>query len=551
MKRGGADRGRERRADGGRGGDRSSRGRGGRVVGAIALGVAVLAIVRWCGDDEAGAVRAAGGSSRGQVARTVSRELGEAIARIRAIPRIAVAAVRITGRVIELRDQAPVGGVEVVFRGAAGELTTTADARGAYAITVAAGAYRAFVRDDQVLSVGRASLVRVPGMPDPEVASAPDEALMTLVVADQDSDGIDLSVVRGGIVTGRVVDRGGRPIAGAIVRARGGLRPALASDLAETDRDGGFELRLPAGRALLDASHPRFAGIADPATTILAIAPGDHLRPTLVLTAGCVISGRVVRADGTPAGDGALERQLEPGRFGLVGRVAERGAFRWATADAAEITLRAWPWKSAPSAARTFRCEDGARFDDVVFTLGADPPDLSGLLVDATGAPVPHAYLDLAPLSPGGIGQQERSDDQGRWAVYRVPPGRYRVTAQADGLGVATEVVVAPHAELRLALGGTGRLEGTTHATGSLELLLGACRDADGVTGLPPSHRLVAIRDGHFTVDDLPACDLQLAALWHGQTTASHALIPAGGTGHLALDFTPPASPGPDDEVED
>jgi hypothetical protein len=517
--------------------------------------VAALAALIWLvarpGRDEGAGPEVRG--ARAPRDRTVGRELRDAIARVRAAPRIAigVTAVRIAGRVIELRDRAPVGGVEVVLRGAAGELTTTTDAGGAYAITVPAGAYRAFVRDDQVLSVGRAGLVRIPGMPDPEAASAPDEALMTLVVADHDSDGVDLSVVRGGTVTGRVVDRGGRPVAGAIVRARGGLRPALATDLAETDRDGGFELRLPAGRVVLDASHPQLAGIADPATASLEIAPGDHLRPTLVLTAGCVISGRVVRADGTPAGDGALERQIDPARgFGLVGRVTDGGAFRWATVDAAEITLRAWPWKSAPSAAQVFSCHDGARITGVTFTLGDDPPDLAGVLVDATGAPVPHAYLDLAPLSPGGLGQQERSDDQGRWAIYRVPPGRYRIAAQADGLGVATAVVAAPHHDVRLALGGTGRLEGTTRATGSLEVLLGACLDGDGVTGLPPSHRLVAIRDGHFTVDDLPACDLQLAAVWRGQTTASRVTIPAGGTGHLALDF-PPVPAGADEEVED
>jgi carboxypeptidase family protein len=464
--------------------------------------------------------------------------------------------VTITGRVVDVRAQAPVGNVEVVFHSASGDSSTTTAADGTYAIEVATGMYRAFVRDDTVLSVGRPDLVRVPGQPVAEAAGVPDEALMPMVLATRDTDGVDLTVVRGGIVSGRVVDRGGRPIAGAVLRARGGdVRPALATDIAETDRDGSFELRLPAGAFELDANHPRFAGVADLVGTgvgssrsRIAVAPGDHLRTTITLTAGCVISGRVIRPDGTPAGDGAIERQWGEGdyQFAPSGRIEPDGTFRWVTTDELDVTIRAWPWKSPPSPSQRFTCRDGARFDNVVLQLTDQRPDLAGVLVDASGAAVGLAYVDVQPLDPGGIGQQERTGADGRWEVYHLPPGHYRVVAQAAGRGILSQAVTAPAQGLQLTLGGTGRLEGAVAGltSGSIELELGTCLDGDRLISLPQSHRLITVTAGRFTVDDLPACELMFGVVWHGQPIAQRAAIPSGGTAHLDLDLAGPQRRG-------
>lgn len=455
--------------------------------------------------------------------------------------------VTIAGKVIDVSLQQPVGGVEVVFRSAAGENTTTSRPDGSYALQVPAGAYRAFVRDDTVLSIGRPDLVRLPSLPSAETASIPDEALMATVVARHDLDGVDLTVVRGGVVAGRVVDRNGRPIAAAVLRARGGgMRPTLATDVAESDATGSFELRLPAGSYALDVSHPKFAGVASPAESRLAVAAGDHLQTTITLIAGCMIAGRVVGPDGKPAGDGALEKQWGEGLadFTPAGRIEPDGAFRWATTDEADITLRAWPWKSPPSPGRRFTCRDGARFDDVVFQLPDRRPDIEGVLVDKAGDPVGFAYVDLAPLDGGGrgIAQQERSDASGRWQVFSMPPGRYRVVAQAEGRGIASAIIVSPRDGVRLELGGTGRLEGSTTrlATGSFELITEACSDATGAVALPQSRRLVTVTGGRFTVDDLPACELAFAVIWRGKVTQQRVAIPGGGTAHIEFDLGAP-----------
>jgi len=533
----------------------------------IAVALVVLAIAAWWGlarstppSEPAASARPATG------ARAPADELRDALARARSraarIPpagRGASDLVAISGHVLDLRGNLPVGDVEVVYVGASGEHATTTGRDGAYALRVEPGTYRAFVRDDTVLSVGRPGLVRLPGAPPADTAGLPDESLMLMIDARADLDGVDLSIMRGGVVSGRVVDGALRPVAGAVVFAHGrGPRPTMASDTDETDRDGRFELKLPAGEYDLEASHPGFAGVAPERDTRLVVAAGDHLRPTVTLAAGCVISGRVIGRDGKPAGDGALERKWGDGAldFSPAGRIEADGRFRWATTDEADVTIRAWPWKSPPSPARQFTCRDGARFDDVVFQLPGQPADIAGVLVDRDGAAPGVAFIDLRPLDPGGINQQERTDSAGRWEVFSMPPGRYRITAQVEGKGVATATITAPATRVRLELGGTGRLEGTVAGmtTGSFELDVRACRDGTGIIGLMYPRRMVTVTGGRFAVDGLPACDLLFVTQWRGRAGFTQVRIPVDGVAQLALDLArnaavPSAALAPEQDV--
>lgn len=446
--------------------------------------------------------------------------------------------VALTGHVFDVHAQRAVGGVEVVFRGGAGEVTATTRRDGGYALRVAPGRYRAFVRGGDAMSVARRELSRVPGPPPPELAGVLDEGLATTVVAVRDADGIDLGVVRGGTLAGRVVDRAGHPVAGAVVYASGGdYRPVLATDIATSAGDGGFELQLPPGAFELAVDHPRFTGITGGRRRYL-VGPGSRADETLVVAAGCVVSGRVRGPAGEPVGDGALEiqRGLGEGEFAPAGRIGPDGAFRWATTSDDDVALRAWPWKAAPSAVQHFRCRDGARFAGVEFSLPEQTPDADGELVDPAGQPVRFSFVDVRALDRDGISQQERTDETGRWEVYSMPPGRYRITAQAGG-GVASATIEVPRHGLRLALGGTGRLEGTAPrlASGGFELALDGCVvDGERIL-LPQSRRLVMVTGGRFVVDGLPACELGFTTIWHGRPTAQHVAIPAGGVARIEL----------------
>lgn len=514
---------------------------------ALALAVAAVALAAWWG---AALIRTPGAGSRGPASHapgataTAAAPASHAASPPTAVPALPPGAERdevaIAGRVLELPLQRPVGGAEVVLRGAGGDVAVTTRRDGTYSVRVPAGSYRAFVRDDAVMSIARRDVARLPGLPAPDTVGVPDQALMIGIDARRDLEGIDLVVVRGAVVAGRVVDLDGHPVGGALVVAVGNaMRPTLGTDVAESSDTGAFELRLAPGAFELAATHPRFAGLAGQRRRRYVVAPGDHVDATVVLAAGCVIEGRVIGRGGGRAGDGALERQWGTGdlEFAPAGQIDADGAFHWATTEDVEVTLRAWPWRSPPSAVRRFRCRDGARFTDVVFQIPDRRPDLEGLLVDKAGRPVAFGYLDLRPLDPGGIGQQERADAEGRWQVYSMPPGRYRVIAHADGRGVADTTVVSPRDGIRIELGGTGRLEGTTPrlASGSFEIALERCGDGAAAIPLPQLPRLVTVAGGRFSIDDLPACDLTFSALWRGRGSSQRAVIPAGGRAQIEL----------------
>ncbi|HEY4243438.1 MAG TPA: carboxypeptidase-like regulatory domain-containing protein [Kofleriaceae bacterium] len=452
--------------------------------------------------------------------------------------------VTIAGRVVDTLAKSGVSGVEVVFRSDAGEETATSGADGAYSISVPAGTYKAFVRDDGVFSVGRGEPIRVPGAPIAGTAGAPDEGLMATIVARGDVSHADLPVLGGGVIAGRVLDPAGKPIAGAMVRAVGRMRPALGTDIAESGADGTYELRVPQGQYVIDASHDRFAGAED--REVIVVERKSHTDHDVTLVAGCVISGRVLAPDGKPAAEGAIEKQWGTGEheYAPAARIESDGTFRWTSTEMGQMTIRAWPWKSAPSQSQVFSCSDGARFANVVFQIPARSPDLEGTLVDADGNPVPFTYVDIAPQAAGGVGQQERTDAEGHWAVYALPSGPYRVAASAEGRGFTNQIVQSPTTGIALKLGGVGRIEGVASRIpdGSFTLELGACEglgDASPVF-VAGGARLVTVTDGHFAIDDVPACKLTAIATAGERTITQDIDVQAGTVTKIELAVGPP-----------
>ena len=430
------------------------------LAACLALVIALWLVLRGGGHDEAEDVRHDPNARTGALP-----DLADAIRRAKLRGPIAfqhdASTVTISGTVLDTMTATPVGNVEIVVRSALGDESITSGADGTFHVDVARGEYRLFVRDDAVLTVGPRDRVRNDFIPRLDIAGLPDEALMPRVVANADVGHVELLVVRGAKIEGRVTDEQNRPISGAAVRARGGqLRPALGTDVAESDADGRFLLHVPEGRYVVEASEPRFTTSRG---SVLHVNAGESVTSNVTLAAGCVVTGHVVDAEGKPAPDGAIEMQIEGG-FNPSGRIEHGGAFHWSMPAEGEITLRAWPWKSPPSQPRTFTCQSGARFNDVVFQIPAREPTMSGVVVDANGDPVPLAYLDITPTTNanGAFGQQERADEQGRWHIYDMVPGEYSVRIQAGSRGVADQTVMSPSKDTRLVLSGTGRIEGTT-----------------------------------------------------------------------------------------
>jgi hypothetical protein len=455
--------------------------------------------------------------------------------------------VEIRGTVVDRADGSPVGNVEVVVRGPLGEASVAAAADGVFALDVTPGAYHLFVRGDDIMSVGLPDPVRLDVAPRAELAGMPDESLMPLVVALRDTT-VELPVVHGGAIEGKVVDDSGAAIAHAVVRAKVGLlRPALGTDIAETDEHGAFTLRVPPGTYTVEATHDAYAGARDKVT--INVDPGAHPQVALRMGRGCIIRGRVVTSDGKPANEGALERRGPAGMFGQAGSINTDGTFQWATLEMGEVTLRAWPWMSMPSQPRTFACTEGKVVSDVVFQLPDGKPSLEGLVVDGAGDPIPFAYIDVQPLDDATAPwQQERADAAGRWHVYELPPGRYEVIATVAGRGIVHQTVVAPHADVRIELAGTGRIEGTTTdlATGSFEAWFDGCQVRRGAGAAAPTveiahePRIVQVRGGRFTIGGVPACPLTMEIRWRGVIERKTVIVDVDRPAHLELDLGTP-----------
>ncbi|HEU0032092.1 MAG TPA: carboxypeptidase-like regulatory domain-containing protein [Kofleriaceae bacterium] len=449
----------------------------------------------------------------------------------------------IAGSVVDSDSGKPVAGAVVVFRAPTGEATAKTDPTGAYRLELARGSYRAFVRDERVISVGELDRVRLSNLPAVDTIGVADEALMPVVVVERSASGVDLAVVRAGRIVGHVYDPDGKPLGGVALRAqsRSGLRPILGTDRARTDATGAYELRVPAGEYVVDAVHAKYSGSTG---MPVPIAAGGQLTRDLTLRKGCVIAGRVVGPTGKPVGDGAIERSLNGADldFAPTGAILSDGTFRWITNEDTFVSLRAWPWKSAASPVQHFECHDGARREGIVLRVPDVKPDMEGVLVDARGAPAPFAYLDVAPLDPTGFSQQERTDADGRWAVFHMPTGRYRITTQAPGRGVVATTLEAPAHDVKLQLSGVGRLEGTTTqlATGSFELRVVGCRDGVSMIPVPEDRRLVLVTGGRFSVEDVPACEVELAAAWHGKPITVRTTITANATARIELALGPP-----------
>jgi hypothetical protein len=453
--------------------------------------------------------------------------------------------VTINGSVIDRANGSAVNGVAVVLRGSAGDITTATNASGAFSVQVVPDRYRVFVRDDSMITVGPIERTRLDNLPRSELAGVADEALMPVLDATANRDGVELSVVRAGTINGIVYDPNGRLVANAVVRARlldlDGVRPVLGTDIAVSNQRGTFSLVVPPGRYLLDASHASFAAMRDDNLEI-DVEPGKIEDTMVWLERGCIISGRVVHADGSPASDGAIERLgARADGFGPAGRI-DGGAFRWVTTSTESVTLRAWPWRSPPSQPKTLACSDGKRFDDVVLRLPDERPDLSGTIVDAHDRPAPLAYLDIQPLDAFGTGQQERADAGGNWHIYDMPAARYRITASAPGLGIVDTMVISPRHDLQLTLGGTGRIVGTTSdlVTGSVEVSLLFCGPKQQPLQIAHEPRIVPVVGGRFTIDNAPACTLSLAVRWRDKLIETSAVVEPDHTAYIEVDIGEP-----------
>jgi len=466
---------------------------------------------------------------------------------------------RVSGTVTSSDTGEPIAGARITLEGAlGGRFQATTDAGGSYAVSVPPGVYHAYARAEGYVATGSAGFSRHPHPPSAAEASATLPELAPLLDVTEPRDGVDLELRGGATIRGVVRDPNGDPVADAVVAGRlfgwegRFTRLVTGTDTAVTGGDGSFRIEVPAGSVELAAAHEDYAGTTDDGSSLVHVSPGDEREVELTLRRGCIVEGQVVDRSGMPIPDGAIEawtgrsfpRSYEPaGTF-------ENGRFRYAYTGTGLLRLKAWPWKSTHSEPMDFDCREGSVFDDVLFVVPDKEPDLTGVVVDADGAPVPGAFLDLLPLADDGLAQQERADSSGEFAFFSQPAGRHVLSAYVPGEGVAAIELNVPARDVRLQLGGTGGIEGTVTGmvSGSFTFVAEHCMAGGAGGGWPvvgmrtsaPIARLVRVEQGSFFIDDLPACTLQATVLTPHSAEHVSVQVRADDDTALHLDLTRP-----------
>ena len=324
----------------------------------------------------------------------------------------------------------------------------------------------------------------------------------------------ELALVRGGVISGRVLDSEGHPIAGALVRAlTAGSNAAEVS--AEVDRD---KLRRFSGRTAAPVPVSPAGGLdRDPELVArgelgVLVGPIPPIPPP-----GAHVAQSAVAIDPSLAGDPA-GLAGDPARVAIWTTGAD-GSYRITGFAKAKVTVLASARGFAETRGRQLAIEPGQVVAgvDLVFTPGTL---VLGKVTDQHGAPVVGAQVTATPVgaSPhdaAGAALDAFTDDTGG---YKLGPVAGTVELHATAYG---------HGEARRTID-LAAVPGTTPAERHEDLVLavadamvaGILEDATGaavrgaqlevVGGVGDGRRAIAAADGTFALDLLPAGRLRL-----------------------------------------
>jgi len=404
-------------------------------------------------------------------------------------------------------------------------------------------------------------------------------------------DTILIELDRGLAVSGRVVvDATDRPVADALVlsnrtswRDRERLLFGLAQNAphAVTDSDGRFRIEgLSSERQTIAALHPDFAQAGKKAT------PGETKGIEIRLKEGHCLFGKALGDDGRPAAGVAIHTAHREDQISRPVVTDREGGYRSPPVRPGLVQASARPPPDETeesigfsSESKEVEVEDADR--EVNFGPSPEHVTLCGTLIGTDGTPQPggtvfltRVFVDPTKFNMRGANHYTgQCDGQGRFAIRKIMPGRFDVSAALnDG--------TFPNKKLTLSLEKPGRVEQDISFAGLIDpdatgVISGVV--FDGATGAPLATEKVAFvmaylsaqtrsfsdylgGEGCFTIENLPAGQYRVFAsvsgypgsnhedieLAKGQTIGNLILeIPAGGEMRLRV-----SGFGPDDPRE-
>jgi protocatechuate 3,4-dioxygenase beta subunit len=343
------------------------------------------------------------------------------------------------------------------------------------------------------------------------------------------TEGVVLSLKKGGGLSGRVIDPRGTPVANASVTwhpaetGGGPMGAAMARMMGggggastTSDADGHFQFDgLPDARVTVAASHPDYLEATrdiDPKETAVDLSLGT----------GASISGTVVGGDGRSAVPGALVQLNEEGSggggfgggFGGGGGDSTRtdgsGNFLFEHLSGGRFKLIA-SGNTGKSAAKEVVVADGQPLAGVLVQM------VTGSLVHGTVSGLPFGQLGGVRIMASGTNYSDsvQTDDSGVYSLHDVPSGVIRLqatTSLLSGRSTAKTVEVPDGGDFQadIAFQGVSRLAGrVTRADRPLSgLFVNALPDppranagrSSGQTDDNGGYALEGLDDGNYTV---------------------------------------------------